>query len=112
MRTFVESTRWGALLSFIYSLPVNVPPIPKKLIRRLHRHATEIRNEMSAICVASNAAFGTPAGILATKGKHVATVAAPVGTHVGERLKSMWDAMVDFLFVAILVWLLGKNPTC
>jgi hypothetical protein len=60
---------------------------------------------MGTVGVAGDVAFGAFARVLPTKGKHVTAVTAPICSHVGERFKSMWNTMIDFLFVAIL----GEN---
>lgn len=57
---------------------------------------------MCAVCMTSNTALGTLATVLASKRKHVSTVAAPVGPHVGERFEPMWNAMVNLFLVTIL----------
>jgi len=83
-------------------LPVDITPASKKLICCLHRHTTEIRHEVSAIRMAGDIAFCAFASILTTERKHVTTVATPIGTNVCQRLKTMRDTMINFLFVSIL----------
>lgn len=48
--------------------PLDVPDVRQKSIGSLHGHTTEVRNEVSAGCMASNTTFGALARILATKG--------------------------------------------
>jgi hypothetical protein len=58
-------------------------------------------DKVDAVVVAGRATLGTLASLLSSERQHVATVAAPVGTHVGEGLEAMRNAVVDLLFVGI-----------
>lgn len=64
---------------------------------------------MGTVCMAGNVAFRTLAGVLAAKRKHVTTVAAPVGTDVGQWLEAMGNTMVDLFLV--LTRLVGFGDT-
>ena len=57
---------------------------------------------MRTVRMTGNVAFGALPSILPTKGKHVTTVTAPIGTHVCERLETMGYTMVDFFFIVVL----------
>lgn len=48
--------------------PFDVTDVRQKCIGSLHGHATEVGNEVSTGCVASNTTFAALAGILAAKG--------------------------------------------
>jgi hypothetical protein len=52
--------------------------------------------------MAGDVAFGTLPGIFTTKRKHITTMTTPICTYVGERLETMWNAVIDFLFVILL----------
>ncbi len=71
------------------------------LVSGFHAHSTEVGHKVHAIRVTRELALSTFPRLLLTKWKHVAAVAAPIGTHVGERIKAMGDAMVDLLFIRI-----------
>jgi hypothetical protein len=45
---------------------IDIPPIRKQPICVLHRHPTKVGDKMSAICMASDLALRTLAGILPT----------------------------------------------
>lgn len=47
--------------------PIDLPPVIQQLVRRLHRHTTEVRDEMGAMSVARNITFGTLSSVLSTK---------------------------------------------
>jgi len=72
------------------------------LIGCLHRHTTEVGNEMRTVSVTGDIALRTFARVLPSKGKHITAVTAPVRAHVGERFESMWDTMVNLLLITIL----------
>jgi hypothetical protein len=57
---------------------------------------------MSAIRVTSNATLRTSSCIFAAEGEHITTVATPIRTDIGQWFEAMRDAMIDFLFVALL----------
>jgi hypothetical protein len=59
--------------------------------------------------VAGDVAFGAFPRILAAKRKHVTAMATPVRPDIGERFKSMGNAVVDFLFVALLLVMSMKD---
>jgi hypothetical protein len=48
--------------------PFDVADVRQKGIGSLHGHTTEVGNEVSAGCMASDTTFAALAGILATKG--------------------------------------------
>ena len=75
--------------------------VPEKLVGNFHLHTTEVGNQMCTVGVASDVALGTPSSVFATKGKHVAAMAAPVGADVCDRLEAMRDTMVDLVFVLL-----------
>ena len=52
--------------------------------------------------MASYIAFSATTSILASNWKHVATMAAPIGSDIGYGLKAMRNAMVDFLLISVL----------
>lgn len=56
---------------------------------------------MNAVVVAGGATLSTLASLFSSKRQHVATVTAPVGTHVGKGLETMRDAVVDLLLVGV-----------
>lgn len=85
----------------VSSCTVDVSPVAQKLIGSLHRHATKVRDKVRAICVASDIAFGATTSVLASNGEHVSTMAAPISSDVGYRLKAMGNAMIDFLLISI-----------
>lgn len=104
----------GRFSNFIAPRSVDVPPIPEQLVRSLHRHAAEIRDEMCTIGMTGNIALCAFASIFPSKRQHVTTVAAPVGTYVSQILEPMRDAVIDFFFVTILemvsdVWKMSKK---
>ena len=68
-------------------------------IRHLHRHAAEVRDEMSAVGVAREGAFGTLACGFAAEREEEAAVAAPIRCDVGERFETMRDPVVEHLVV-------------
>ena len=39
--------------------------------------------------------------VFATQWQDVATVAAPIGPHVGEVLESVWDAVIELLLIRV-----------
>ena len=57
---------------------------------------------MSAIGVAGNAAFSTPARVLTAKREHVATVTTPVRSDIGDGLETMGNAVINLLCIVIL----------
>lgn len=57
---------------------------------------------MSTISVASNVTLGATTSVLASKREHVTTVATPIGTHVGERLETVRNAMIYLLLITLL----------
>lgn len=84
------------------SCTIDVSPVAQKLVGSLHRHAAEVGDKVCAVCVASDIAFGAPTSILASNGKHVAAMAAPIGSDIGYGFKPMRNAMVDFLLISVL----------
>jgi hypothetical protein len=52
--------------------------------------------------MASDIAFSATTSILASNGKHVSAVAAPISSNVGDGFEAMGNAMIDFLFISIL----------
>jgi hypothetical protein len=85
----------------ILPIPVDLPPVIEELVRRLHRHAAEVRNEVGAISVARNIAFRTLPGILASKRQHIAAVTTPVGTQVRDRFETVRNPVVDLFLVSV-----------
>jgi hypothetical protein len=73
----------------------------ENLICRFHRHSTEIGHKVSALSMARKTALGAALGVLASKGKEVTAVAAPVRGDVGESFETVRNAVVDLLFVGI-----------
>lgn len=57
---------------------------------------------MCTISMASDVAFGASSCILPTKRKHIAAVTTPIGTDVGNGLKSVGDAVIYLIFVILL----------
>ena len=57
---------------------------------------------MCAIRVASDIAFGTSTGVLASEWKHVPAVAAPISANIGQGLKTMRNSMIDLLLISVL----------
>jgi len=82
--------------------PLDVADIRQKGVGGLHSHATEVGDEVSAGCVASNTTFAALAGILATKRQHITTVAAPVCANIGDRFEAMRNTVFNLIFVALL----------
>ena len=82
-------------------LLVDEPHVAQQPVRRLHRHAAEVGDEVHAVGVAGDVALGALARVLAAEGEHVAAVAAPIGADVGEGFEAMGDAVVDFLLVIL-----------
>jgi hypothetical protein len=80
---------------------VYITPVTKKLVGSLHRHTTEVGDEVCTVSMACNFALGAPASILASEGEDVTTVTAPVRTQVGDGFEAMRNTMVDLLFVVI-----------
>lgn len=85
--------------STLLSLSFDDLHVPEKLVGNFHLHTTEVGNQMCTVSVASDVALGTPSSVFATKGKHVAAMAAPVGADVCDRLEAMRDTMIDLVFV-------------
>lgn len=56
---------------------------------------------MNAVSVASEATFITLLSLLPTKRKNVTAVTAPIGTHVGKVLETMWNSVVELCLVGI-----------
>ena len=46
--------------------------------------------------------------ILSTERQHVTTVATPVGRQIGVGAESMWNSVIDLLFVSFLKVLAGS----
>ena len=95
---------------------LDVTQVLEQDVGHLHGHTTEVGNKMRTRLVTSEGTFYKSAPtskqlkptraldrVLTTKGKHVATVAAPIGTHVGVGREAMRDAVVDLLLVAFCV---------
>ena len=82
--------------------PVDLPPVIQKLVRRLHRHATEVRDKVSAMGVARNVTFRTFSGILPAKRQHITAMATPVGSQVRERFETMRNPVIDLFLVSVL----------
>ena len=82
--------------------PVDLPPVIQKLVRRLHRHTTEVRDEVSAMGVARNVALRTLSSILPAKRQHITAVAAPVGSQVREWFETMGNPVIDLFLVSVL----------
>ena len=57
---------------------------------------------MRAVCMASDIAFSATTSILASDGKHVATMTAPISSDIGYGFKAMRNAMVNFLLISVL----------
>lgn len=57
---------------------VDITPVTKQLIGGLHRHATEVGNEVCTVGMTCDLTFGAPASILAAKRKDVTTMATPI----------------------------------
>ena len=51
--------------------------------------------------MAAETTLGAFPAISAAYREKIAAMATPIGTHVRERLESMWDTMIDFLFLRI-----------
>lgn len=75
--------------------------VAEQLVGGLHRHTTEVRHQMRTVGVAGDAALRASSSVLATKGEHVAAVAAPVCADVVDGLETVGDAVVDLLFVLL-----------
>jgi hypothetical protein len=58
---------------------------------------------MCTICVTSDIAFRTFSSVLPAQGKHVPAMTTPIGTNVRQGLKSVRDAVIDLLFVSVLL---------
>ena len=71
-------------------------------VRSLHRHAAKVGDKVRAVGVAGDVAFRAPSCVLAPQRKHVAAVAAPVGTDVVDGLEAVRDAVVDLVRVIFL----------
>ena len=84
------------------SCPVDISPVTEELVGGLHGHAAEVGDEVCAVRVACNVAFGATSRVLAAEGQHVATVATPVRTDVVDGLEPVRDAVVDLLGVVFL----------
>lgn len=56
---------------------------------------------MNTAKMACSATFRTLSTLLSTEWQHVATVTAPVGAHVRERLEPVGNPVVDLLLVRI-----------
>ena len=82
--------------------PVDLPPVIQKLVRRLHRHTTEVRDKMSAVSVARNVTFRTFSSILPAERQHISTMTTPVCSQVCERFETVRDSVVDLLLVSVL----------
>lgn len=80
---------------------VDITPISEQLVRSLHRHAAEIRNQVSTISMTSDTTFRAPASILSAKREYISTVTAPVCTDIGEGFEAMGYPVVDLLFVVL-----------
>lgn len=90
------------LLDASTTSPIDVLPIAKEDVCRLHRHTAEVRYQMRTVGVTCDVAFGAFASVLATQRKHITAVTAPICTDVGDRLESVRDAMVNFFGVVVL----------
>ena len=90
-------------------LLVDEPHVAQQPVRRLHRHAAEVGDEVHAVGVAGDVALGALARVLAPEGEHVAAVTAPVGADVGEGFEAVGNAMVDFLLVILDSELAAKS---
>jgi hypothetical protein len=84
------------------SCTIDVAPVAQKLVGSLHRHTAKIRDKVCTVCVASDIALSASTSILASNGKHVAAMAAPISSNIGYRFKPMRNAMVDFLLISVL----------
>jgi hypothetical protein len=84
------------------SRTIDVSPVAQKLVSSLHGHAAKVGDKVCAICVAGEIAFSATTSVLASNGKHVSAVAAPISSNVGYGLKAMGNAMIDFLLISVL----------
>ena len=97
--------RWSLRLR----LPARAPAclhllnLCQKLVGRLHGHAAEVGDEMSAIRVTGNPAFAALFGVLSTKREHITAVTTPVSANVRDSFEPVRDTMVDLVFVVLLI---------
>ena len=73
----------------------------KNMICGFHTHAAEVRDEVHTVRVARKLALRALSRLFSTYRKHIPTMAAPISTHIGKALKTMWNAVVDLFFVRI-----------
>lgn len=86
----------------VLPVPVDLSPVIQELVRRLHRHATEVGDKVGATGMARNITFRTLSSTLSTKGQHRTTVATPVGSQVCERFETVRNSVIDLFLVSIL----------
>lgn len=106
LRNPFKLLRWNSSRGLLRRGPLvvfNSTQLGKKLVRCFHRHTAKVGNEMSAGGMTCQVTFGALSSILASKGKHISTMAAPISTNIGNRGESMRNAMVDLDFITILV---------
>lgn len=53
--------------------------------------------------VTSEGTLRTLDSILTTEGKHVSTMTAPIGRHIGVRSESVRDSVIDFFLVSLAI---------
>lgn len=82
--------------------PVDLPPVIQELVCRLHRHTTEVGDEVGTVGMTRDITFRTLSSILSTERQHVTTVTTPIGSQVCERFEAVRNPMVDLLLVSIL----------
>lgn len=75
--------------------------LAQNLVGLLVGDTAEVWNKVDAVVMAGRATLSTLASLFSSERQHVATVAAPVGAHVGEGLETMRNAVVDLLLVGV-----------
>lgn len=90
------------LRCLVLPVPVDLPPVIQELVRRLHRHTTEVGDKVGALSMTRNITFRTLSGIFSTKRQHVTAVTTPVGSKVCERFETVRNPVVNLFLVSIL----------
>lgn len=82
--------------------PVDLSPVVQELVRRFHRHTTEIGNKMGAMGMTCDITFRAFSSILPAKRQHITTVTTPVCSQVRERFETVRNSVIDLFLVSIL----------